>query len=83
MLEVIKSGGQQKSVARIRAKLVAEAGLKCLNLVAISSVIIILLLNIAVVYTEAEANHWFHHKLLLFVSCKHLRMTFLLLILYL
>jgi len=33
--------------------LAAEAGLKCLNLVAIRSVII----NIAVVYMAAEANH--------------------------
>ena len=56
MLEVIKSGGQQKSVARIRAKLVAEAGLKCLNSVAERSVITILPHNIVVVYMAAEAN---------------------------
>jgi hypothetical protein len=56
VLEAIKSGGQQKSVARIRARLVAEAGLKCLNLVAIRSVITILPHNIAVVYTAAEVN---------------------------
>lgn len=67
MLEVIKeavceSVAGLNEVLGVRQRLVAEAGLKCLNLVAISSVIIILLLNIAVVYTEAEANHWFHHK---------------------
>jgi hypothetical protein len=75
MLEVTKDGVCE-SVARInerRRRLVAEVGLKCLNLAAIRSAN-----NTAVVYMAAEANPWFYHK---DVSCKHLRMTFLLFIL--